>query len=542
MKAPVWACVIAIMMIKQKGVYKVMILPSKLKTPVASTQYNHSAGPGITSLSGKAASVNDTALPDAAAITVSLSQKAVASYQNPASATNNQTDAGALLTTADGALDRIQSLLLRSKELAVQAMQTDDADKKQSLQNQLTKITQEIDAISASAKYEDANLFVDSNSLSENDQKIIKCLKSGWLEEAEKVVEDRYGLTADDAPLKLVLEETPQPYLAAIEYHYGPDGKATDEILHIAVDTALPASLPNGGQYPYYDDRIIAHEMVHAIMGRSMNFASLPVWFKEGTAEFVHGANERVAIDLARNGGGIEGATAIQNALGDGTDASWNSDSLHYSSATMAVRYLHEQIQAAGHSGGIKDLLADLKNNPTEDLDQALSHVSNYADTKAFITDFVTKGNGAAFIHSLEKSCELAHTLLGGDTGGIGGASVDGGPEQTATSVIPDIYYPSEQPLKHYNIIWPIVDEASAKSILLTNTRNNTVSYSPFKIDSKVLNLTTVDLVNAPGEAVDSIDNAISYVSKGQTYISNLAQTYCKTQQINAYNQLLQSC
>ena len=119
---------------------------------------------------------------------------------------------------------------------------------------------------------------------------------------------------------------------------------------------------------------------------------------------------------------------------------------------------------------------------------------------------------------------------------------MDGGPEHTATSVIPDIYYPSEQPLKHYNIIWPIVDEASAKSILLTNTRNNTVSYSPFKIDSKVLNLTTVDLVNAPGEAVDSIDNAISYVSKGQTYISNLAQTYCKTQQINAYNQLLQSC
>ncbi|MBP2661293.1 MAG: hypothetical protein H6Q69_4325 [Firmicutes bacterium] len=265
--------------------------------------------------------------------------------------------------------------------------------------------------------------------------------------------------------------------------------------------------------------------MVHAIMGRTMNFSSLPNWFKEGTAEFIHGANERVATDLARNGGGIEGAQAIQNALGDGTNDTWVGNSIQYSSSAMAVRYLHEQIQADGHSGGIKDLLNDLKNNPTEDLDQALSHVSNYADTRDFVNDFVANGNGASFIHKLEQSCELTKTLLGGDTGGIGGSSVDGGPVRTAKSVVPDIYYPNEKPLKHFNVIWPTQDNQIKTSIPLTTTGSGTLNYTRFKIDSKVLNLNNVDLVNAPDKAISSLDNAMSYISKGQIYINTLLGT-----------------
>ena len=33
-----------------------------------------------------------------------------------------------------------------------------------------------------------------------------------------------------------------------------------------------------------YADRIIAHEMVQALMGRAINNASIPTWFKEGAA------------------------------------------------------------------------------------------------------------------------------------------------------------------------------------------------------------------------------------------------------------------
>jgi len=484
----------------------------KIKTQTTTTEL-------LESILNKSNSLDDNA------VTINLSERAIQENKKLTLPTSYQTDDMSLLKTANDSLNEIQSLLQYGKALVIQATQTESIDTKQFLQNELTRISEKIDNISHSTEYKNTNLFVDSNELSVNDKKIIQCLKSDWLEEAEKLVLDRYGLSADGANLKIVLDETPQQYLAAIEYHYGTDGKATNQILHIAVDTALPASLPDGGEHPYYDDRVIAHEMVHAIMGRTMNFSSLPNWFKEGTAEFIHGANERVATDLARNGGGIEGAQAIQNALGDGTNDTWVGNSIQYSSSAMAVRYLHEQIQADGHSGGIKDLLNDLKNNPTEDLDQALSHVSNYADTRDFVNDFVANGNGASFIHKLEQSCELTKTLLGGDTGGIGGSSVDGGPVRTAKSVVPDIYYPNEKPLKHFNVIWPTQDNQIKTSIPLTTTGSGTLNYTRFKIDSKVLNLNNVDLVNAPDKAISSLDNAMSYISKGQIYINTLLGT-----------------
>jgi|GEM_PF-3320515 len=289
----------------------------------------------------------------------------------------------------------------------------------------------------------------------QDDLNTLNCLKSDWLEEAEGVIADRYGITGDGSDLTIVLENSHKPYRASTEFELGPDGKAYNESLHIAVNASLPVTLPKGGEGPYYDDRVITHEMVHAIMGRALNLKSMPVWFAEGTAEFIHGADERIADDLSHSGGDMRGATAMQNALGDGTDKTWVSDSLHYSSATMAVRYLHKQIEAAGHPGGIKDLLGDLRDNPSENLDQALSHVSNYANIQAFITDYVKNGNGKQFIHDLDISGEFQSAVNGGDTGGIGGSSVDNGPVQTSESVIPDINHPTDTPLKHFHIIWP---------------------------------------------------------------------------------------
>jgi flagellin len=324
-------------------------------------------------------------------------------------------------------------------------------------------------------------------SLAQDDQNIINCLKDDWLEEAEDVISQRYGLTGDGSDLSVVLENNPEAYLASTNFEFGSDGKAYNESLHVVVPTALPSTLPNGGEAPNYDDRVITHEMVHAIMGRTMNFESLPTWFAEGTAEFIHGADERVATDLSRNGGGIEGAAAIQNALGDGTNNTWVSDSLHYSAATMAVRYLHKQIEAAGHSGGIKDLLTDLKNNPTENLDQGLNHVSNYANTQAFITDYVTNGNGEKFIRNLDTAGEFQNAVNGGDTGGIGGASADNGPVRTAKSVIPDTYDPTDTPLKHFHVIWPALDPNIARNTQQITKQNNQSNSKALNSNNKTL-------------------------------------------------------
>ena len=114
--------------------------------------------------------------------------------------------------------------------------------------------------------------------------------------------------------------------------------------LQIDMADFTPPNLPNGGSAPLYNDRIIAHEMVRAIMGRSMNFTALPTWFKEGTAEFIHGADERVAADIAAAGGDNAGITSVVNTI-----SSWSLTSANYSSAYIATRYLNEKLKSAGN-------------------------------------------------------------------------------------------------------------------------------------------------------------------------------------------------
>nr|WP_281730497.1 flagellinolysin [Metabacillus endolithicus] len=200
-----------------------------------------------------------------------------------------------------------------------------------------------------------------------DEQKIIETLRRSMLEQSEKMVEEAFGIVADGADLKVMFQSTDSNALASVAYYVGSDGKGENLELRIEVDDFLPATWPDGGTAPIYNDRIIAHEMTHAIMARSMNYGSLPKWFKEGTAEFIHGGDERVAGDLYWNGGNEQD---IVDAIGNGTDTQWTNDSKHYSSAYVAVRYLHEQIKNAG-GNGIKDVMHYLSTNDSATLDEA---------------------------------------------------------------------------------------------------------------------------------------------------------------------------
>jgi len=434
---------------------------------------------------------------------------------------DTQNDISTLYTVND-ALTRIDSSLRTGKELSTQSTRTQDVRIKQALQREITEINHNIDNISNSIQH--YNSIPPNNSESyQNDNQILYALKSDWLREGEDVIMKRYGLTGDGSNLNIVLEEGHQPYLAAVYSDYDETGKSTNLTMHIAVQTALPATLPNGGSYPpQYDDRVITHEMVHVLMGRTMNVEQLPNWFQEGTAEFIHGPNERVFHDLSRNGGGVKGATAIQNALGDGTNGSWSNNSLHYSTAGMAVRYLHEQIKEDGHSGGIKDLLTDLKNNPDENLDKALSHVSKYTSVHDFVGDFVKKGNGAAFINQLNSRGEFTNAILGGDTGAIGGADADNGPVLNAASVIPDSIHTTNTPLKYFHVTWPTLAEDQTVLSTRQSEANRKALLATLKFDSNILNTKSVDLVNKPNEGKIIFDNALSYVAIKQSQLKEM--------------------
>ncbi len=447
------------------------------------------------------------------AVKVEMSEDTKNKADIPVQTLKNMQNGVSLLQAADQDLDKIRSMLERGKELAAQAADSQDEAEKERLQNEMNSINHDIDSYNT------------TYSSDPNNEEVITALKSDWLEVAEDVIKERYGLVGDGAELQIVLDEDSVPYLAAIMYNYDKDGKAINQTMHIAVKSALPAALPNGGRDPgQYDDRVVTHEMVHVLMGRTMNFQAMPNWFKEGTAEFIHGPNERVALDLKRSGGGMKGATALQDALGDGTNHSWANTSLHYSAASMAVRYLHTKIKEDGYSGGIKDLLTDLKSNPTESLDQALNNVSRYSNVKAFVNDYVKNGNGAAFIYNLDTAGEFRASLAGGDTGAIGGSAVDGGPIQTAESVIPDINHPTDTPLENFRVIWPTRREDQIpyqdnKAAMIESSRGN---YTQFKVDSKALGTDQVDFINHPDAAGRIFDEAISYVTDKQAQLEDI--------------------
>jgi flagellin len=415
------------------------------------------------------------------------------------------------IQTSDTVLNKIQATLQTGKELAIQANHKTTTDRL-ALQERLNHINLQIDQLNQTIPHTQVNAHP-TTSANPDDADVIHSLKSDWFESAENLVADRYGLTGDGSVLGITLEESNPVYLAAIDYTPDDSGKSATEVLHINVKATVPATLPNGGLSPQYDDRVITHEMVHAIMGRNMNYVALPTWFKEGVAEFLPGADERIAANLANNGGGITGAKALQNDLGDGTDKSWKNDSSHYSAATMAVRYLHDNIKAHGHSGGIKDLLSDLTVHPTEELDQALSHVSSYKNVTDFVNEYVKKDAGAAYINKLDQ----AHAFSNADVGAIGGLDVDAGPTMTAGNVIPDIDHYSEAPLKHFKVEWPTQIGGPSGNVF-----NGQSASALAKYDSKTLGTHNADIINNPKGSADRFEKALSIVSRERARLGNV--------------------
>jgi flagellin len=327
---------------------------------------------------------------DAAGLAIAESLKADTRLSTQA--VRNVNDAISLLQIADGALETLSSIITRGAELSNQAANgVYSNEQRQPLNDEAQALIDEIDRIVGTTQFNGLKLLQsDVDPLAADKQEILIGLQSSWLEQSEDLIQTYYGIVGDGAPLNVTFVNGDAQYLAAVSGTSGAGGLIYNQQLIVDVADFVPATLPNGGTAPYYDDRIIAHEMVHAVMGRTMNFSALPTWFIEGTAEFIHGADERVAADVSLNGGaGTGGEIAVANQI----DQTWTGSSLQYSAGYSAVRYLHSRIITAG-GAGIKDVIDYLVANPTDDLDDALQNITNgaYSGTLAasggFYEDF----------------------------------------------------------------------------------------------------------------------------------------------------------
>ncbi len=335
-------------------------------------------------------------------------------------------DGGSMLQVADSALANVADSLQRLRELAVASGNGSyGADDRATLQSEANEILNHINTVGARTEFNGEAIFSqDSASIGGDERKraVIDGLKTGWLSSSEKMMKDLFGIEADGVKLTVNLDQTvwdPGVLASVSGLVGGGDGKYSNVHLNINMQYFGTADTPDGGGAPFYSDRIIAHEMAHAIMSRSMNFTGLPQWFVEGAAELIHGADERVAGVIA---GGTSAASIVGNIAGGG---------FSYEGGYVATRYMHDQLKGMGVEGGIKGVMQYLTRNQSADLGTALNAVSGgrIAGTAAFLGDF--GANGTAFVNTKMN-------LTNADTGAIGGLDADGKNSLNARAVVAD--------------------------------------------------------------------------------------------------------
>ncbi|SEI78234.1 flagellin [Allopseudospirillum japonicum] len=452
----------------------------------------------------------------------------------------NALDGISLIQTAEGSLGAMVDHLQRVRELAVQAnnpvLQASD---KAAIQQEASALLEEVGRISKDTNFNGFALFkaaapitpeVNPYNTGDRVLDVVNLLANSALEQSEKRIQEYYGLTGDGANLEFRIEyDAPGGALALVAsiYYPGgvPDTLAHNQYMQIDLfDVGTPADVINDATQ--YSDRVIAHEMVHAIQGRALNYASLSgngsasvasTWFVEGMAEFIHGADERVAAHVS-----VDGIAAIAGAFnaadnGAGGDYGWDQQSLDYAAGYTAVRMLHDEIKNHG-GNGLKDLLTWMAADPqTRTLDQAITQMSTdygiggFNDEQSFLTYYAT--NGAAYIGAMNLSNE--------DTGAIGGADADGGAVLNAQDVISDDINYTDDPLEFFQEFWPTGYQPQTSNTtydrgIRLQVGANAGDYNELglmNLDINALGLADVDLTQDPAGAQEALDQALEVIS-----------------------------
>ncbi len=180
------------------------------------------------------------------------------------------------------------------------------------------------------------------NSLTEVQQTIVQGLYSWWIDSALKLIKDSYGFSfADsDATVKeitLNFVEESDDSLAYVNYE--------SNSLTLNVNTNrfknISAEDINGSEEtaPFYLDRVLAHELTHAIMAAKIdNVQELPFFILEGMAELTHGADDIRYSDIVELVSNPEELAERLNVYNDSYSV------LDYSAGYIFLRYLAKQV------------------------------------------------------------------------------------------------------------------------------------------------------------------------------------------------------
>jgi Ca2+-binding RTX toxin-like protein len=242
---------------------------------------------------------------------------------------------------------------------------------------------------------------------------IIQELQTNWISQAEILIENYYGLKGSgDLNIKFIHSSTGDKAAVIIDQ---------SGVLTIKLDLDdfnFQGGISVNGVGPLYHDRIIAHELTHAVMMRNMNTQTMPGWFIEGAAELIQGGDERASIDLYA----ITDQATFNYFFKMTTGSPATTEG--YTVSYIATKLLDTEIRAQGGEG-IKDVFAELKIGNT--LDQALANVSAaHGGMNGYWNDLTTF-HGHVLQFGFSKIDSLLD-LSNSDTGSLAGSDYGNNP------------------------------------------------------------------------------------------------------------------
>jgi flagellin len=459
---------------------------------------------------------------DAAGLAISEKMRSQVRGLNQAS--RNIQDGISMVQTAEGGLNEIHSILQRGRELSVQASNaTTNVEDRTSIQAEIDQLTEEVDRIANGTEFNQINLLnkkdVGSNATLTN---IIKGLKSGWLQESVDLVQTHYGLSSSNRNLNVVVSSgTPGGTLASVNSGWSIAGATatltslTLNIEEVDFDPSTGADGENfmtGSGSGMYNDRIIAHEMVHAVMADTMGdaFYDLPEWFKEGAAEFIHGADERLKNDVVASGGIVNLANRAADLI-TGV-LSWGATppadmSKNYSAGYFALKFMDLAL-VGGKT--MADLMNDIKNGMG--IDGGIANNTTYMSAAAFAGGLQASAIGYYGMLDIQ-----AIGVAENDTGSIGGSDHGGvaldAHDVVSTGVLDDT--PT-----NFSVIFPTVNAPEAVlEIQIGANYGQNMKVALTDVSSSELGIDTTDVINNSTNAISKFDYAIKTVSSNRAIL-----------------------
>lgn len=436
---------------------------------------------------------------------LSISQRVQAQFRGLLRANQNAMEGISLVQTAEASLKEIHDLLQRGRELAVQAANgTLTTSDRASLQTEFSNLLTEIDRVVDETTYNGFQLL-SKNRMASAVGQVVSGLRTGWLEQAERLISDVYGLNGDGAQLVVQLSETGTQGAWITGVPDPSSAKLDQLVLHInlsqfTLDSGTSGSLGN--------DRMIARALTQAILARNVSYLQVDDWFVSGVADYLVGGSEQLAADLAALGNSQQ----IVDAFNDYFAGTWTDDRLHRSAAYVAVRYLEQQ---SGQS--MTDILNYLE---THTLDQTIAWANPLTSTVSdFVLDFMSWG--ANFIDT-----QISPTLALADVGAVGGGN--------AVTVIPDGGAYSVNPLAGFEVIWPELESQVSFTFQVGANLGQTITVSMPDVSTYSLKILGMDLTTQATEAIGRMSNAIVRVTDARAGLGSASNRLEYTIRSNA--------